>query len=188
MDKKLEKYLLEVDRYLRYMPISEKADILGELKSGFLDMTADGKTPEEILAKMGPSKELAAGYFGDAIKREKKLSLKKIWLTIGFYSVASLAWLTVIPTLASLAVAFLFSSVVSVIAGILGCIKPFVDFALANDMHFVVFDYEPVGIPALLIGLALAVVFFLLGVFFWKVTVAAIRKLGEGRHKLQYMD
>lgn len=188
MDKRLEKYLLEVDRHLRYMPVSEKADILGELKSGFVDMTADGKTPEEILAKMGSSKELAAGYFGDAIQREKRMSWKKICLTIGFYSVASLAWLTLIPTLLSLVVAFLFSAVVSVVAAVLGCIKPFVDFGPANDMHFVFFDYEPVGIPALLIGLALAVVFFLVGMLFWKLTAFTIRKLGEGRHKLKYMD
>lgn len=188
MDKRLEKYLLEVDRHLRYMPVSEKADILGELKSSFADMTADGKTPEEILTKMGPSKELASGYFGDALAREKKMSWKKVWLTIGFYSVASLAWMTVIPTLASLAFAFMFSAVVSVIAAVLGCIKPYVDFGPANDMHFVFFDYELVGIPALLIGLVLAVVFFLLGLLFWKLAVFTVGKLGDGRHKLKYMD
>lgn len=188
MDKQLEKYLLEVDKRLKYMPVSEKADILGELKSSFTDMLSDGKTPEDILRSMGPAKSLAADYLGDAITRERGFSWKRLWLYIGFYSLASIAWLAAIPTLAVLAFSFLFSSVISVLAGVLGCVKPFIDFAPASNIHFVVFDYEPVGIPAFLIGLVLAVVFWLSGMLFWKLTVGAIRKLGEGKHKLDHME
>ncbi len=186
MDKRLEQYLREVDRRLSYMPVSEKTDILGELKSGFTDMLADGKSPEEILSLMGPAKALAAAYLGEAVERSAGFSWRKLWLTLGFYSLASAAWLVVIPTLASLALGFVFSSVVSAAAGVLGCIKPYVDFPLARELQFVFFTHELVGLPALLAGLVLAVVFWLLGLLFWKLTRGTLRMLGQGRHRLRH--
>ena len=35
LGKRLEKYLSQVDRYLIHMPVSEKTDILSELKALF---------------------------------------------------------------------------------------------------------------------------------------------------------
>ena len=42
----LEKYLTHVDRYLRYLPISEKTDILSELKSSFYERLISGQSSE----------------------------------------------------------------------------------------------------------------------------------------------
>ena len=82
----------------------------------------------------------------------------------------------------------MFSSLVSAAAGVLGCLKPYVDFSWAKEMQFMVFTHELLGIPALLTGLALAVVFWLLGLLFWKLTLGILRKLGQGRHRLRHVQ
>ena len=49
MDRKIEKYLYEVDHYLKYMPVSEKTDILSELKSSFYERLKMGQSEEMII-------------------------------------------------------------------------------------------------------------------------------------------
>lgn len=38
----LEKYLSQVDKHLKYMPVFEKTDILSELKSSFYERMEQG--------------------------------------------------------------------------------------------------------------------------------------------------
>lgn len=187
MDNRLEKYLKEIDKHLRFLPISEKTDILSELKSSFVDMTHDGMNSEQIVEKMGAAKVLAAEYLGDAIVKTNGFTWKGFWMAFGFYSLASLTWLSVIPILASLAFSFLLSSIASVIAGILAALNPFINI-WPNWIRLInIFGYEPEGIIGLIAGLVLALIFFLLSVVFWKLTVITIRKLGDGRYKLRHM-
>lgn len=187
MDNRLEKYLKEIDKHLRFLPISEKTDILSELKSSFVDMAHDGMNSEQIIEKMGSAKELAAEYLVDAIVKANGFTWKGFWMAFGFYSLASLTWLSVIPTLASLAFSFLLSSIVSVLAGIVVAFKPFASFYLSEFIVFNIFGYKPEGLAAFVIGIVLAIIFFLLGILFWKLTVITIRKLGDGRYKLRHM-
>ena len=49
-NKQLEKYLSQLDSYLRYMPVSEKTDILSELKSTFYERLNNGQSEESIIA------------------------------------------------------------------------------------------------------------------------------------------
>ncbi len=182
----LEKYLSQVDRHLKYMPVSEKTDILSELKSSFFERMENGQTDDEIIAEMGSPKLLAADYLGESIVKERSFSFKRFMMALGFYSLASTAWVAVIPTLAVLAASFFFSCGVSVLAGFMGLLKGVVHVPVIDNMRFVFFAYELTGLPALMVGLILAVLFFVLGVLCWKGTVGMVRFLQKQRWKLKY--
>lgn len=182
----LEKYLSQVDRHLKYMPVSEKTDILSELKSSFFERMENGQTEEEIIAEMGSPKLLAADYIGESIVNEQSFSFKRFMMVLGFYSLASTAWVAIIPMLAVLAASFFFSCGVSVFAGFMGLLKGVVHTPVIDDMRFVFFSYELIGFPALIVGLVLAVIFFILGVLCWKGTVGMVRFLQTQRWKLKY--
>lgn len=74
----LEKYLTNVDRYLRYLPVSEKTDILSELKNSFYERIKSGQSSEEIIAEMPSAKGLAGNYIDEAFIKTSKFSFKKI--------------------------------------------------------------------------------------------------------------
>lgn len=186
LNKELEKYLSQVDRYLKYMPISEKTDILSELKSSFYERIQMGQSEEMVIAEMESPKALAMSYIGDSIVKNKGFSFKRFMLIFGFYSVASIAWVSIIPTLAILAVSFFFSSGVSIIAGIMGALKGIVHISAIENLKFIFFAYELKGFPALIAGFAMAIVFALLGILCWKATVYIIHILNSQKWKLKH--
>ena len=67
IDNNLEKYLSKVDSNLKYMSISEKTDILSELKNSFYERLNDGQSSEYIISQMESPKDLAFSYMGDSI-------------------------------------------------------------------------------------------------------------------------
>lgn len=183
-NKQLEKYLSQLDSYLRYMPVSEKTDILSELKSTFYERIHNGQSEEVIVAELGTPKELAMSYMGESIIKKKEFSFRRFMMVVGFYSAVSMAWMSIIPTLAVLSISFFFSSVVSVLAGIMGLLKGIVHISFIDNLKFMFFIYEVKGVPALLLGLLLAVVFIALGILCWKGTIQIIGFLQAERWKL----
>ena len=179
----LEKYLYQVDRRLRHMSVTEKTDILSELKNSFYER--NGQTEDEIIAEMESPKSLAMSYLGESITRYDSFSWKNFMMVLGFYFYASLVGAIIIPILAVLAVAFFFSSGISILAGVLGMLKGVVHIPLVEDLRFMVFTYELKGLPALLFGLILAIIFMVVGILFWKGTVAMVRILQTQRWKLR---
>lgn len=186
MDKKIEKYLSEVDHYLKYMPVSEKTDILTELKSSFYERLKMGQSVEMIIEEMESPKVLAMSYIGDSIVKNKSFTFKRFMSLFGFYSVASLAWVSIIPTMAILAVSFFFSAGVSIIAGIMGALKGIINISAIENMKFVFFAYELKGLPALITGLLMAIVFAFLGIICWKGTVYIIHILKSKKWELKH--
>ena len=180
----LEKDLSQVDKHLKYMPVSEKTDILSELKSSFYERVEQGQTENDIIAEMGPAKDFALSYLGKAIVENKNFSFRHFMMALGFYSFASLAWVSLIPALAICSASFFFSCGVSVLAGAMGLLKGFLHIPLIDKMQFIFFIYELKGIPALLVGLLSAVIFFFLGILSWKGTVGMIRLLQSMKWKL----
>lgn len=180
----LEKYLSQVDKHLKYMPVSEKTDILSELKSSFYERVEQGQTENDIIAEMGPAKDFALSYLGKAIVENKNFSFRHFMMALGFYSFASLAWVSLIPALAICSASFFFSCGISVLAGAMGLLKGFLHIPLIDKMQFIFFIYELKGIPALLVGLLSAVIFFFLGILSWKGTVGMIRLLQSMKWKL----
>lgn len=182
----IEKYLSQVDHYLRYMPVTEKTDILSELKNSFYERMRNGQTEEAIIAEMESPKALAMSYVGDSIIKDKKFSFKRFLSVFGFYSVASLAWISIIPTLAALSISFFFSAGVSVLAGVIGLLKGVVHIDLIENLKLVFFAYELKGLPALLVGLVMAIIFTALGVICWKGTAKVIQALKTAKWKLNH--
>ena len=80
MDKALEQYLNTVDRKLRPLPASERADIVREIKSAMLDMAADGLPtadfPIRALYRPGGESDLARRLelFIDTAERSFRLT------------------------------------------------------------------------------------------------------------------
>ena len=181
----LEKYLYQVDRRLKHMSVTEKTDILSELKNSFYEHQKNGQTEGEIIAEMESPKSLAMSYLGESITRCDSFSWKHFMMVLGFYSYASLVGAIIIPILAVISVAFFFSSGVSILAGVLGMLKGVVHIPLVEDLRFMVFTYELKGLPALLFGLLLAIIFMAVGILFWKGTVAMVRLLQTQRWKLR---
>ena len=62
MDKTLNDYLTRIEKYLKPMTVSERVDIVKEIKSEMLELQNEGKTPQEILERLGDAKELARAY------------------------------------------------------------------------------------------------------------------------------
>ncbi len=182
----LEKYLLQVDKNLKYMSISEKTDILSELKNSFYERLNNGQSAEYIISQMESPKDLAFSYMGDSIVKSKDFSFKNLLMAIGFYSYASLAWISLIPTLAILSISFFFSSGISVLAGVMGLFKGIIHIKPIDEMKFIFFGFELKGLLALIAGLVLALLFFIIGILFWKATIATIKFLQNKKWKLKY--
>ena len=62
MEKRLDDYLERIEKYLKPLPLSERMDIVKEIKSDMLDLQRDGKTVDEIIERLGSPKELAKAY------------------------------------------------------------------------------------------------------------------------------
>ena len=182
----LEKYLLQVDKNLKYMSISEKTDILSELKNSFYERLNNGQSAEYIISKMESPKDLAFSYMSDSIVKSKDFSFKNLIMAIGFYSYASLAWISLIPTLAILSISFFFSSGISVLAGVMGLFKGIIHIKPIDEMKFIFFGFELKGFSALIAGRILALLFFIIGILFWKATIITIKFLQNKKWKLKY--
>ena len=183
MNDFMEKYLGEVDRRLRRLPVAERVDIVNELKSEIAELASDGLTPEQITARLGSAKELAAGYLGDAIAKSPRFSWRKLGLVAAFYSYAGLGGIIILPVTGICAVAFLICGAVCPIIGAVNLI-----FELAgNPLPWVMFQ---VGgwtagpwlgfVLACVVGIAL----ILLGLLCWKATVAFVRSVGGAKRKI----
>lgn len=88
MDKALTEYLEKVDRYLRPMVVSERVDIVQEIKSEMLELLNDGVSPEQILQRLGAPKELAKAYLGESIVKGAGFGWRRVSAVIAFYSLA----------------------------------------------------------------------------------------------------
>ena len=184
MNTALEKYLSKLEKHLKCMPVSEKEDILRELEDSFCQRMENGQSVEEIIAEMGSPKVLAADYIGSAIVKNHDFSFRRLMMLFAYYSLASTAWLILIPTLAVLAVSFFFTSGVSIVAGVMGVLKGIVHIPVIDTMRFIFFTYELTGVPALLIGLLLAALSFVLGIICWKATIGIVRFVQRQRCQL----
>ncbi len=120
MEKILNDYLEKIEKYLKPLPLSERVDIVKEIKSEILELQGDGKTSEEIIERLGNPKELAKAYLGDLIAKSSSFSWNRVLAICAYYSLASLSGLIVIPVLAICAPVFI---VCAIATPILGAVK-----------------------------------------------------------------
>ena len=183
MEKQLNSYLEQVEKYLKPLPVSERVDIVQEIKSEMQELQAAGQTPEEILARLGEPKELARAYLGDLIAQGSGFSMGRVLALCAFYSAAGLSGLVVIPTLVICAPAFLLCGVVT---PLLGAVKA-VDVALGLHIPYVQYiGIAGVQNPVLVFVLCIlaGIALFALGYGCWKLLVGYVKSVSRVKRTL----
>lgn len=186
MEKTLEKYLAQVERFLKPLPLSQRVDIVQEIKSEICELQAEGISPEGILERLGNPKELAKAYLGELVVGPNALSSWSRFLAfLAFYSLAGFTGMFVIPCLGIVGPVFMFCGIVCPVVGA---------FKLADVLLGLHLPYmENVGI---MVGtghlnpfleffgcVLLGVLLFLAGWACWKLLVRYIRLVTKA-HKL----
>ncbi|MBD5162687.1 MAG: DUF1700 domain-containing protein [Oscillibacter sp.] len=183
MERQLESYLDTVDRHLRPMPASERVDIVKEIKSELLELEAQGLRPEEIIARLGAPKELAAAYLSDAIAKNPKFSWKRLGSVIAFYSLAGLGGMVVLPAASITAVTFM---VCGAVVPVMGLLK-FLASLIGIDLPWVMLQFGNWTAPAVLafpVSVAAGAMLLLAGRGLWRVTVGFVRMVEQKRRGL----
>ena len=162
MDAKLEKYLDTVDKHLKPLPVSERVDIVKEVKASMQEMQAEGLSSEQILARLGDAKDLARAYLGDLLAESNGFSWTRVLTVCAFYSLVGFSGMIVIPCLAIMAPVFV----------LCGIFCPIVGVFLAGP--------DPLApVPTFFFLLVLGALLILAGVFCWKALVGYCKKVGQ---------
>lgn len=179
MEKELDHYLSTIDNHLRNMPISERIDIIKELKAYIEELqNKENLTSAEIIQKMGSTKELAAGYLGTAISCGTKINTKKISMLITFYGLTSLSGMFVLPFCSILSVSLYFAAIISPIAGLIKS----GGFLLGIDVPFIMFNFGFFELHSLLVfptSFIIGLIFFFAGKFLWKLMLGYIQSVSN---------
>lgn len=178
MNEMLISYLDQVDRRLRSLPATERVDIVQEIRSEMLELEAGGLSPEQICARLGEPRGLAAAYLGDTIAKNPRFSWSRLAAVAAFYSMAGAAGMFVLPVTSVLAAALMFSGIVSPLAGMLKYAASLAGF----DLPFIMFQFGPYTASpamALVLSVIMGALLFWAGRGMWQVTVRLVRKIGR---------
>lgn len=183
MDKTLNDYLERVEKYLKPMAVSERVDIVKEIKSEMLELQNEGKTPQEILERLGNAKELARAYLGESIAKGRGFSWRRLSAVIAFYSMAGAVGVCVLPVTSICAAAFLLSGALCPLAGVV----KFVGALLGFEMPYIgiqLGSYSAGPGLVLVLSVVMGAVVMAAGWLLWKLTVWMIRSMALGHKKL----
>lgn len=185
MDSKLELFLKSVEGYLKNMPISERIDVIKELKSSIEELQLkDALSADEILRRLGSPKELAAGYLGNKISTGNSFSFKKIMMIVSFYSLTSLTGMFVIPCGTVLGGGLMFCGILAPILGLVKFIGYLVGYNIPYIVMFQLGGYELPPLLAFPCSIIFGVLLFLIGRITWKSVIKYIRKISIAKRAL----
>lgn len=74
----LDKYLTTVDKHLRPSSVSERADIVKEIKSLMLEMENSSLSSSEIIEGLGNPKQLAGAYLSDLVTKGTGFNWRRV--------------------------------------------------------------------------------------------------------------
>lgn len=183
MERQLDAYLDQIDRRLRPMAASERIDIVREIRSEMLELASQGLSPQEITARLGDPKQLAAAYLQDAIVKNPQFSWSRLGALAAFYSLAGLGGMVVLPTLTIMAGAFMLCGAVAPAAALVKLLASFAGI----DLPYVTMQfgpYVPSPLAAFPLAAAMGLLLLLAGRGCWKLTVRFVKMLGEKRRTL----
>lgn len=187
MNQSLEKYLTAVDRHLKPLPVSERADIVKEIKSTMLEMESEQMSSKQILDRLGSPKDLAKAYLKDLLVKEKRCSVKRFLILWAFYTAAGFSGMVVIPVLAVIAPVFLLCGIA---APVLSAVKMF-DYLLNLQIPFIqnmqivfygIIDLNPVA--EFFCSAFFGILLFFLGRGAWKLLLLFLEKLSHTKKSL----
>lgn len=187
MDKNLDLYLEKVEKYLKPLVISERVDIVQEIKSEMCELLANGVSTEQILERLGEPKALAKSYLGDVITRDTSLGWSRILALFAYYSLAGLSGMVIIPCLGIIAPTFM---ACGIICPVIGVIK-IADFLLGLHLPFLryvgIFPDSGLALNPFLefAGcIFMGVVLYLVGWLCWKLLLRYIKTISQTGRRL----
>lgn len=183
MEHALEAYLDRVDRHLRPMPASERVDIVREIKSEILELASGGASSQEILARLGEPKALAAAYLSDAIEKNPRFSWRRLGAVAAFYSLAGLGGMIVLPATSITAVVFFLCGALLPAAALLSLLGSLAGFSMPWAV-IQVGSWTAPPAAAFPIAVVVGLLLLLAGRGLWKATVGFIRMVGKKRRQL----
>lgn len=183
MNGEFDNYLKEVNKHLKPLPLSERMDIIKEIRSQIIELETVHNTPEEILSRFGSPKNLTKAYLSNLITEKKSLSLNTILALCAYYTLVGFTGIIILPILIICASVF---SVCSIVTPILVCIKmlnSLLNLGLPLTDHVEisagVFPLNP--ILEFLLSLPLGALLFTIGWGCWKLLRAYIKSLGKAK-------
>lgn len=183
MEKILNDYLEKIEKYLKPLPVSERVDIVNEIKSEILELQGEGKTAEEIISRLGNPKELAKAYLSDLIAKSSSFSLNRVLAICAYYSLAGLSGLIVIPVLIICAPVFILCGIVTPILGAIKMIDSLFELGIPYTEYIGVSGIEnPIVVFALTV--VIGVILYLIGLGCWKLLVRYIKGVSKAKQRL----
>lgn len=183
MEKTLNNYLEQIDKYLKPMPVPERVDIVKEIQSQMLELQQNGSLPEQIIERLGSPKALAKAYLGETISKSHSFSWRKLSAVIAFYSLAGFGGMMVLPFTSICGIAFMFTGVLCPIMGIIKFGAHLVGIEMP-EIGIVYNNYTVSAAAFLPISFVTGIVLFVVGWLFWKLTIFTIKAMSRGRKKL----
>ncbi len=184
MDKKINDYLDKIDKYLKPMAASERADIINEIKSEITELQNQGSlSDDQILERLGDAKELAGAYLGESIAQNNTFSWRRFCAVTAFYSFAGFTGMFILPFCSVLAAGLMISGVMAPIAGVI----EFLGFLAGKNVPFVSFQFGTYTAPPYLafpLSVATGVLLFLAGKAVWKLMIKYIQIITRGKQRL----
>ena len=180
----IDDYLKDIEKSLRSLPAEERRDIIKEIDSNIKEMQMDKNMAfDKVIERLGSPKELAKSYIGASIVYKKKSMFRKICELIGFYSIAGLSGIIILPVTSILSITFYGCAILVPIAGLIKWILAFGDidipFILIQVGSFVATPFQ-----TFLVSIILILPFWLLGKAFWKLTIIYIKAVITNKQKL----
>lgn len=183
MEKILNDYLEKIEKYLKPLPVSERVDIVKEIKSEILDLQSGGKTAEEIIKRLGNPKELAKAYLADLIAKSSSFSWNRLVIICAYYSLASLSGLIVIPVLAICVPVFIVCAIATPILGAVKLIDALLNLGIPYASYIGISGIENPAIVFVL-SVVMGIVLYFIGRGFWKLLVYYIRGVSKAKRRL----
>ena len=163
MEKILNDYLEKIEKYLKPLPVSERVDIVKEIKSEILELQGDGKTSEEIIERLGNPKELAKAYLGDLIAKSSSFSWNRV--------------------LAICAPVFIVCAIATPIMGAVKLIDALLNLGIPYASYIGISGIENPAIVFVL-SIVMGVVLYLIGHGCWKLLVYYIKGVSKAKRHL----
>ena len=182
MEKALEAYLGKVEKHLRPLSAPERADIVKEIQSEMEELLAEGKTAEDVTARLGKPDELAKAYLSDLITKNPSFSWKRVLALCAYYSVAGLSGLFVIPVLLVCAPSFMLCGIAAPVLGAVKMVDTLLHLGIPGVQYI---GIAGVGNPVLVFALCIVfgAVLFLAGYACWRLLVGYVKggsRVGTG--------
>lgn len=183
MEKSLNEYLEKIEKHLKPMAVSERVDIVKEIKSEMLELQSDGVSTEQIIARLGNPKELAKAYLGEAIVQGKGFNWRRLSAVIAFYSLAGIGGMFVLPITSICGIALMVSGVLCPIGGIIKFIGHLLGYEIAG-IGISIGTFSTNALATLPLSILMGVVLFIVGWLLWKLTIVIIKSMSKGKEKL----